>query len=35
MAFAQKHSGCATLQAKWVELGLSNGSLKVQIYDIL
>ena len=35
MVFAQKHKGCATPQAKWIKMGSSNGSLKVQIYDIL
>ena len=24
MVFAQKHWGCATLQAKWVKIGLSK-----------
>ena len=26
---------CATPQAKWIKFGLSHGSLKVQIHDIL
>ena len=35
MVFAQKCEGCATPQAKWIKLGSSYGSLKVQIYDII
>ena len=36
MVFAQKHLGYTTPQAKWIKIiGSSNGSLKVQVYDIL
>ena len=35
MVFAQKHLGCATPQTKRIKIGSSNGSLKVQIYDVL
>ena len=34
MVFAQKHKGCAIIQAKWIKISSSNGSLKVRIYDI-
>ena len=35
IVFAQKHWGCATPQANWIKIDTSNGSLKVQIYDII
>ena len=35
MVFAQRYWECATPQAKWVRIGSSKGSLKVQIYDML
>ena len=35
LVYTQKQQGYATTQAERIKIGSSNGSLKVQIYDIL